>query len=331
MSFASFPNTIAPPSPTAEQQALREEVIRGLSGSPRSLPCKLFYDARGAELFDAITRTEAYYPTRVETQILRAALPEIRQLIGKSAYVVELGSGSGYKTQILLDALEQPAAYTPIDVSREQLYAFASQLRRARPTLIVRPLFADYTQPFELTARPGEAGRTVFFFPGSTIGNFEPFEALGFLRNLRRMSRRNGGLLIGVDLKKDRATLEHAYNDPEGITEAFNLNILSHINTRFGADFEVSAFRHHAFYNETAGRIEMHLISTEPQTITIPRQPDSPPARIELAAGEAIVTEHSYKYDLEEFECLAARAGFTRERSWTDSGSRFAVCLFAVQ
>ncbi|MEX2283930.1 MAG: L-histidine N(alpha)-methyltransferase [Gemmatimonadota bacterium] len=308
-------------------ESLRSEVIAGLMDSTPHLPCKLFYDQRGAELFDAITRTEAYYPTRVETGILERAKLEIGERLGPHAYVVELGSGSGRKTTILLDALEQPAGYTPIDVSQEQLFRFAARLRRSRPQLQVRPLCADYTQPFELPPRPPRAERTLCFFPGSTIGNFEPLDALRFLRSLRALCGRNGALLIGVDLKKDRATLEHAYNDPEGITAAFNLNILAHINRKLSADFELSAFRHHAMYNDCAGRIEMRLMVTRDQLVTIPRT-TRPDARIRLLAGQSIVTEHSYKYDTQEFECLAMTAGFQREQLWTDSERQFAVFLF---
>ena len=314
--------------PEYADDALRAEVVTNLQATPPRLPCKLFYDQRGAELFDAITRTQAYYPTRVEIGILEAARREIAELVGAHAYVVELGSGSGRKTQILLDALDRPAGYTPIDVSYEQLHAFAAALRRSRPELLVRPLCADYTRPFELPARPPGAERTLVFFPGSTIGNFEPLEALRFLRRLRSHCTPDGALLIGVDLKKDRATLEHAYNDPEGITAEFNLNILAHINGKLGADFVLPAFRHHAIYNEAAARIEMHLISLVDQTVTIPGSTDT---RIHFAAGQNIVTEHSYKYDLAEFERLGVSAGFRCERRWTDKAERFAVFLFRAE
>ena len=311
----------------AVQDRDRREILGALTSSPRRLPSRFFYDAHGAELFEAITRTEAYYPTRIETAILRTHARDLAAHMGPRPRIVELGSGSSTKTQILLDAVSLPATYIPIDVSGAQLRRAAARLRERYQGLNVMPVCADYTRRVILPgARPGD-GRTVVFFPGSTIGNLEPVEARDFLRRLVPASESSTLLIIGVDCTKDQARLDLAYNDPEGITAEFNLNILDHVNRILSSDFDPDGFRHHAFFNSAASRVEMHLISTRAQFITIPEPPGAA-WRLALCADEPIVTEHSYKYSDEEFVCLAHSAGFRPLDVFSDAQRRFAVHLF---
>ncbi len=308
----------------------RSDILTALASTPRRLPSRFFYDRRGSELFEAITCTQAYYPTRAETSILRAHAQQLAQYIGPCARILEFGTGSGAKTQILLDAVRQPATYIPIDVACAQLERVAARLRQHYAALTVLPVCADYTQPLELPVPGNGAGRTIIFFPGSTIGNMEPHEALQFLRRLSTVAGSDGLLIIGVDRKKDRPTLEAAYNDVQGITAAFNINILAHVNRILGSDFDLLAFRHYAFYNSAAGRIEMHLVSTRDQVVCIP-QPAACDLTLRLRAGEPIVTEHSYKYDVAEFQHLAHMAGYKPITALTDAGQRFAVHVLARQ
>ena len=342
-------------------------MARGLSGSPPTLPPKLFYDDRGARLFEEITRLPEYYPTRTEVGILEAHLPEMARQIGPGVQVVEFGSGSGEKTELLLRALEDPAAYVPVDIAEEQLARVAAALVRSFPGLKVVPLAADYTRPFRLpdlgARRGGEAGtgtetdddapRPLLFFPGSTIGNFEPADAGSFLRRAGESLGPGSLLLIGVDLVKPREILEPAYNDSRGVTAAFNRNALVHLNRVLATDFRPESFRHRASWNEKASRIEMHLVATEAQVVTLPAGPSSPgsaasgsgssPSRPDSAAsgsgptasdprlrlaleeGDHIVTEHSYKYTLERFEQLTDEAGWITRETWTDPRKWFAV------
>lgn len=309
--------------------ALLTEVAAGLLGPRKLLPCKLFYDERGAQLFERICTLPEYYPTRTELQILRTHGSELAAWIGRAARIVEFGSGSGEKTRVLLDRANDVSEYVPIDIAQSQLLAFARDLGRSLPWLRVRPVCGDYTRELTLPASAQPCTRTVIFFPGSTIGNFEPAEAQAFLRNAATICGPGGGLLIGVDLRKDRTTLERAYNDAQGITAAFNLNILTHVNRVCDADFEVGEFAHRAIYDEARGRIEMHLVSRAQQVVTLARSTPRP-TRIELAAGEAILTEYSYKYDVAGFQSLAARAGFARAAVWTDPNQRFSVHAFDV-
>jgi len=298
---------------------LRDEVLRGLAKPAKELPCKFLYDRRGSALFDRICELDEYYLTRTETAIMQQNAVEIADLIGARCVLIEYGSGSSSKTRILLDRLREPHSYIPIDLSKDQLLQSATTIAAAYPRLKVLPLCADYTQPVVLTHLAEAVARRVAFFPGSTIGNFHLREAEEFLRRVRDLAGREGGLLIGVDLKKDPVLLNAAYNDSAGITAEFNLNILAHINRRFGADFRLDQFAHRARYNEQPGRIEMHLISLADQVVRIGE------SMILLKASEPILTEVSYKYDLNQFEALAERAGFGVERVWTDSAALFSV------
>jgi dimethylhistidine N-methyltransferase len=303
--------------PTADR--VEDEVLNGLRQPAKTLPCKLFYDERGSQLFEEICELEEYYPTRTELGILTRHVDEMAALIGPRARLVELGSGSSTKTRILLDHLEDPVAYVPIDISRSALLDAARTLAEAYPRLEILAVCADYTQDFALPEPSRPAARTVAFFPGSTIGNLLPEEAEGFLRRIAGWCGPNSGLLIGVDLRKDRAILEPAYNDARGVTAAFNLNLLDHVNRALGADFDLDGFRHRAVYDDTAGRIEMRLISRRPQTVRIQGE------QIRFDEGEWITTEYSYKYRIEDFHRLAARAGFQPARVWTDDRQLFSV------
>ncbi len=311
-----------------DPQALREEVVEGLSRTPPTLPPKLFYDARGADLFEEITRLPEYYLTRTELEIFRLHLPEMASLVGPGARVVEFGSGSGRKTRLLLEALQSPAAYIPVDIAAAQLTAVADRMDRDFPDLQVLPVAADYTHPFHLPrSGPGE-GRPLLFFPGSTVGNFEPPEAQAFLRQAGESLGPDAALLIGVDLVKPREVVEPAYNDAAGVTAEFNRNALVHMNRLLGTDADPMAFAHRAPWNEEAGRIEMHLVALEPCAITLPDGgPGRPGARFTFREGDFIVTEHSWKYPLGGFLELAARAGWREVRSWTDPRGWFAVVL----
>ena len=309
---------------------LRSEVVSGLRRTPKTLPCKFFYDERGAALFEEICRLEAYYQTRTETGILRANLTGIAAALGPGLRLVEPGSGSGEKTRMLLDSLVDPVAYVPVDISRTQLVEYAIRVAGEYPELEVLPVCADYTRPLALPDPERQPRGTAVFFPGSTIGNFEPAEAGSFLRRLGAACGPGGAILIGVDLKKDRARLERAYNDPEGVTAAFNLNLLARINAECGADFDLDAFAHRAVYNDRLGRIEMHLVSLRDQTVRIPGAEGGTPFTVSFRRAEFIDTEHSYKYAIPEFALLARSAGLRAERVWTDERRRFGVMLLRV-
>ncbi len=295
---------------------MRAEVLEALGRNPRHLPSKYFYDARGAELFEAICELPEYYPTRTEIAILEQALPAIATDLGHGRWVVEPGSGSGIKTRMLLDALERPRAYVPIDISKRQLRDYGGQLQRDYPALAIRPICADFSQDLRL---PAEMSAPVIWFPGSTIGNFSPREAETFLRRLRRWGDGQAELLIGVDLRKDRATLEAAYNDARGVTAEFNRNLLQHINRALGADFEPQAFDHAAHWNEEIGAIQMFLLSQRPQRCHIDGQ------AIDLAEGEGICTEYSYKYSPPQFAAMAGRAGWREHALYTDPRTWFGL------
>ena len=309
----------ASPASDAVTEAFRRDVVRGLARSRKRLPCKYFYDARGSALFDQICELDEYYPTRCEAAVLRHHAGDIAAAAGPGCVLVEYGSGSSTKTRLLLDHLHGPVAYVPVDISGEHLFAAARRLARHYPGLAVRPVCADFTRPFELPPLGRGPTRRIVFFSGSTVGNFRPPEAVALLRRIAGLVGPGGGLLIGVDLKKDRRVLDAAYNDARGVTAAFNLNLLARINRELGGDFDLDRFRHRAFFNERRGRIEMHLISVGPQTVRVGDTSFS------FADGEAICTEYSYKYAVDEFRWLAGRAGFTLEHVWTDPDGLYSV------
>lgn len=311
-------------SPATEfNDQLLSEVLEGLQRPQKYLPCKLFYDETGSRLFDRICELDEYYPTRTEAQIMRDHLDEITAVFGPDTLLVEFGSGSSTKTRLLLDHLPNLAGYVPIDISETHLLASARDLQAEYPELDIYPLPADYTRPIRLPVIRRPVQRRIAFFPGSTIGNFTRREAGEFLVGIAAMCGARGGLLIGVDLQKDHAVLEAAYNDAEGVTAAFNLNILDHLNRLFDADFNPARFRHQAFYNEPHGRIEMHLVSRAGQVVTVAGRP------IGFRRGETILTEHSHKYTPEGFARLAADA-FRVERVWTDPRRYFSLQYLVV-
>lgn len=297
--------------------AFYADVVTGLSARPRTLPCKYFYDELGSRLFAQICETPEYYPTRTELGILRNSASEIATLIGPDAHLVELGSGPSTKVRILLDAAPDLASYIPVDISGAYLMRTAYAVARDYRPLHVAPVCADFTAPFALPRLTG--GRIVGFFPGSTIGNFKPDDAKALLRRFGKALGSGSGLLIGVDLKKDPAVLNAAYNDRAGVTAAFNLNILKRINRELSADFEIDGFAHRAFYNAEHGRIEMHLDCQRAQTVHIGTQ------KFAFGEGDSIETERSYKYDIEEFKKLAAGAGYACRYVWTDQNRYFSV------
>jgi dimethylhistidine N-methyltransferase len=300
------------------------EVVRGLESEPKSLPCKYFYDQRGSRLFDRICELDEYYPTRTEIGILEDRAGEIAERIGDGRWVVELGSGSSIKTRILLRALGTAEGYVPIDISREHLLEAAGRIAEHFPSIAVHPVCADFNADLSLPREVARqsAGRRVLFFPGSTIGNFGPAARLALLHRLRRLcGPERGQLLIGIDLIKDVKRLESAYNDAEGVTAAFNLNLLSRINRDLGADFEPERFEHRAFFVREENRIEMHLVSSTDQRTRIDGH------TFEFESGESICTEYSYKFTIEDFARLAERADFRLEASWQDEEDLFAILL----
>lgn len=305
----------------ATAAGFREDVIAGLSLPQKVLPPKYFYDARGSRLFETICRLPEYYLTRSELALTRAHLESIARFAGRRSSsgvtLIEYGSGEGRKSRLLIEAL-RPAAYVPVDISEDALRAAATRLRRRYPWLALHPVHGDFSRPLEIPAA-GRCGRRVVYFPGSTIGNLTPEEAQAFLRMSRGQVGRGGAMLVGVDLKKDANLLHAAYNDAQGVTAAFNLNLLARINRELGGDFDLRRFRHYAFYNAALGRIEMHLVSLAAQAVRVGRY------RFEFSAGESIHTENSYKYSVDEFRALARRAGFRGEQLWLDRQGRFAL------
>lgn len=302
---------------------LRAEAIDGLRRSPKTLPCKYFYDALGARLFEAITELPEYYLTRTEIGIMTQSVREMAEAIGPRATLVEFGSGAGLKTQKLLDSMIEPSGCVLVDISRGSLEASARDLADRHGDLEVMAVCADYTQPLRLPRPRRSSSRTIAFFPGSTIGNFSHAEAVRFLGRVADLVGQRGGLLVGIDRKKDPEVIEAAYNDSLGVTAAFNLNILRRLN-QCGANFDLSTFRHHAPYVRSQGRIEMRLISEVHQAVRIGS------SSITLEAGEHIITEHSHKYDLPQFEALARSAGFRLAKQWSDEREWFSVCFLEV-
>lgn len=304
---------------TRFRQEFKHAVFAGLSAPLRSIPCKYLYDPLGSELFEAITQTSDYYPTRCEIEILQARASDIATRVARSACLLEFGSGSSVKTEILLDAVPDLRAYIPIDVSASALTMARRRLAGCHPNLDIRPLIADFTIPVDIPTDLCASAR-VGFFPGSTIGNLMPSDAQDLLSQLGR-TLSGGKLIIGVDLVKDTGRLLRAYDDADGITAAFNLNLLERINRELAADFDTGLFRHEAIWNSSAQRIEMRLVSLCSQKVTIAGRP------FRFMSGERIHTENSYKYTIEGFQALATAAGLTPEAAWTDSGARFSVHL----
>ncbi|HKY88191.1 MAG TPA: L-histidine N(alpha)-methyltransferase [Pseudorhodoplanes sp.] len=294
------------------------DVIAGLSADPKSIPPKYFYDAEGSRLFDEITRTPEYYLTRTATAILKDHVRELNELVPQSAALVEFGSGACTKVQTLLDNIPAIVAYLPVDISGDFLKAQVERVSAAYPRLTVHPVVADFTKPFELPAEFAQMPKTGFF-PGSTFGSFEPHDAVTFMRHAAHTIGKGGLLAIGVDLVKDPAVLNAAYNDAAGLTDKFNLNLLRRINRELGGNFDLQAFEHHAVYNRERRRIEMHLASKKRQKVTVAGRMFS------FRAGETILTENSYKYTQGSFAALARGCGWTPEIAWTDPAELFAV------
>ncbi|HVZ70715.1 MAG TPA: L-histidine N(alpha)-methyltransferase [Rhizomicrobium sp.] len=294
------------------------DLLDGLQKNPKRIPCKYFYDARGSELFDRICRLPEYYQTRTETALLREHAGEISQLMGSNVELIEFGAGSLAKVRILLDALQTPKSYVPIDISGDYLLDVAVGLEEDYPDMTLRPVIADFTQAIDLPAKEAAVSRRAGFFPGSTIGNFTREAAVSFLKNAAR-TLAGGGLLIGTDLVKDPALLHAAYNDSSGVTAAFNKNLLVRANRELGANFDLNNFAHYACYNALAARIEMYLISLVRQTVRVAGE------TLRFGQGEAIHTEDSHKYTIESFTELAVDAGFLPRRSWADSHRLFAI------
>jgi dimethylhistidine N-methyltransferase len=294
------------------------DVLAGLAAREKRLSPKYFYDEAGARLFEEITALPEYYPTRCELEILSTRGRELARFLPAGCALVEFGSGSSRKIRLLLAAAPAVAAYVPVDISGEMLEQEAAQLARDHPGLAVLPFAADFTRPFALPAAIAGMPRTGFF-PGSTIGNFEPHEAAAFLRNAGGLLGRGAAMIIGVDLVKDASVLNAAYNDAAGVTARFNLNLLARINRELGADFDPARFRHHAFYDPVRARIEMHLVSTCRQRVRLAGR------TIEFRAGETIHTESSYKYTLETFATLARASCWSPAASWTDAAGNFSI------
>jgi dimethylhistidine N-methyltransferase len=302
------------------QSGFALDVIEGLSRQRKELPPKYFYDAEGSRLFEAICELPEYYPTRTELALLRNAAREIAQAIPTGAALVEFGSGASLKTRVLLDAARQIAVYTPIDISREALEAAAAAIGADYPHLTIAPMVEDFTAALDLPAEL--SGRPHFgFFPGSTIGNFPPRDAVAFLQRARRLLGEGARLLVGIDLAKDPDVLVAAYDDAQGVTAAFNLNLLTRINRELEGEFDLTAFRHRALWNGDESRIEMHLVSTRDQTVRAAGR------SFHFAAGESIHTENSYKFTVERFSGLAAQAGWRLGRSWISPAPAFAEVL----
>jgi dimethylhistidine N-methyltransferase len=305
-------------TPSAADQ-LTMDALAGLRKSPKQLSPVWFYDEEGSSLFDSICELPEYYLTRTEMQIMSEHAAEMAQLIGPHAALIEFGSGASDKTRLLLDKLESPACYIPIDISRDYLYESAGLLARDYPELRITPVCADFTQPFDLPVHIAAAHRRVVYFPGSTLGNFETEAARHVLTTMREIIGQKGAVLIGIDLRKDPSVLRKAYNDAAGVTAEFNLNALRHINRELGADFDIDAFEHNALWVEDMSRIEMHLISKRDQEIHLGEE------IVKIRRGEHLRTECSHKYTLEGFAEMADGADLEVTHVWTDPDSQFSV------
>ena len=298
-------------------------MLQGLQDARKELPSKYFYDDVGSQLFEQICELDEYYLTRTELAIMQAHMQEIVSLLGPHCLLIEYGSGNSTKVCMLLDALQEPAGYVPIDIAKDQLLRSAAALATAYPALEMLPVCADYTSDFALPSPAKPVSQRIAYFPGSTIGNFDREPATRFLQQIAKACQ-GGGLLIGVDLKKDFNILHRAYNDSQGVTAQFNKHLLVRMNQELDANFQLNQFGHYAFYNPGQSRIEMHLVSLKNQTVRIGE------SEIDFKLGESIWTESSYKYTLEEFAQLAATAGFAVEQVWTDPRQLFSVQYLKV-
>ena len=310
------------PPPDEERSTFAADVLAGLSASPKRLPPKYFYDDAGSLLFERITELPEYYPTRCEMSILRVHAADICRLIPEGAALIEFGAGAAKKARILLRAAPQLAAYVPVDICGEMIEREAAELRADFPKLKVLPVKADITTRFALPAEAESAASRVGFFPGSTIGNFEPHEAAGFLRNAARVLGRGATLIIGVDLIKPVEILTAAYNDKAGVTSKFNCNLLKRINRELAGTFKLDGFEHHAFYNRERHRIEMHLASRKRQKVKVLGE------TVDFRAGETIHTENSYKYSVESLSALARGVGWLPAAAWSDPDNYFSIQAF---
>jgi dimethylhistidine N-methyltransferase len=304
---------------TLPQHKELEQIVEGLRRPEKMISPKYFYDERGSQLFDRITHLPEYYPTETELGIMRDNIEEIAGAVGTRASLIELGSGSGRKTRILLEHLVDLAAYVPVDISEDHLLASARRRQAEFPNIEVLPVVADFTRPFELPTPAEAPRRNIVYFPGSTIGNFTHDEAIELLAVMHAEAGNRGAVLIGVDLQKDPEIIERAYNDSAGVTAAFNLNMLRHLNREFGADFRLDAFSHSAEYNPVEGRIELRLVSAESQAVSIGD------AEILIEKDEAILTEYSHKYTLDGFAAMAERVGLRVASVWMDAEQLFSV------
>ncbi|WP_428268547.1 L-histidine N(alpha)-methyltransferase [Haliangium sp.] len=307
-----------------ELDEFRADVLRGLAQPQKRLPSKYFYDERGSQLFDRICELDEYYPTRTELAIMSDYVDEMVAAIGPDVLLIEYGSGSSVKTRILLDHLPALAGYAPVDISKEHLAQTSEALAGAYPHIPVYPICADFTGTYELPANAPASARRVVYFPGSTIGNFTADAAQAFLGHIAEVCGAGGGVLIGIDRQKPVSVLEAAYNDAEGVTAAFNLNLLARINRELGADFELARFAHRAAYDADRGCVEMYLVSMVDQFVTVAGH------RFPFRAGETIHTEYSHKYTIEGFRALAAPAGLSVTQVWSDPREYFSVLYLEV-
>lgn len=296
-----------------------DTVRRGLAAKPKRLPSRLFYDERGSALFEAICQQPEYYLTRTEIAIMRGHAGDIADTLGPDVRLVEYGSGSGIKTRMLLEHLQTPVAYVPVEISRTALMESVAELATRFPTVPMQPVCADFTQPLRLPVATRSPRRTVIYFPGSTIGNFETKDAVRILRQMRTEMSEGGGIIVGVDLKKDSAEIEAAYNDAAGVTRDFTLNMLVRLNREIGTDFDIDGFRHRARYNVLAGRIETDLVSTKRQDVHVGHDVFA------FREDEAMHVEYSCKYSLDDFAQMAHKAGLSVEKVWMDEARRFSV------
>jgi len=299
-----------------------EEIVAGLNLPQKMISPKYFYDERGSKLFEQICELPEYYLTRTEIGIMEASMNDIARAIGRHVSVIEYGIGSGLKTRILLESLDDPVAFIPIDISPEHLAESCQNLAERFPQIEILSVAADFTRPVPIPVPGRTPARNLVYFPGSTIGNFEPEAALELLNVMHQEAGPGGALLIGVDLKKDRQIIENAYNDSEGVTAEFNLNVLRRLNREFGSDFDLDAFSHSATYNESSGRIEMSLVSQCDQEVALGDH------RFSFTEGEKIITEYCHKFSLEGFRELAEVAGFRHVSTWLDANQWFSIQLY---